>query len=174
MFLSNKTSFTIWSNSLETSLRMPPLIISTKNYFFFFHRRGSRLYLFSASKITELHLLHLFLTGPVVFSLSICTGKVCDSCLSDWTFQVFHLQFACHVAKPILTHFRVDAFLLNCTYCFFAFQSEGGGGGGKRETWIFRQVHWYVDANNKPAANSLLKQLRFHHFFVRFTSLNTR
>ena len=56
------------------------------------------------------------------FSLSICTEKVCDSCLFDWTFQVFHLQFPCHVLKWILTPLCVDTFIVKCTYCLFTFQ----------------------------------------------------
>lgn len=51
---------------------------------------------------------------------------------------MFHLQFACHVAKLILTHFRVDTFLVNCTYCLFAFQSE-------RERDVKRDTGRYAD-----------------------------
>ena len=41
-------------------------------------------------------------------------------------FRVFHLQFACHVAKLILTRLHVDAFVVSSTYCLFAFQFERG------------------------------------------------
>lgn len=148
MFPGNKKSLSVRSNSLEATPRTLLLILSTKNVvvvFFFFVPRCCLTWLsLKWFKNNSTSVPAFIFDRSSRFSLSICTEEVCDSCLSDWTFQVFHLQFACHVAKLILTHFHVDAFLVNCTHCLFALQFERNvtrGRDSKWETWIFRQVY---------------------------------
>lgn len=122
---------------------------------FFFTVAAAWLFFKVVQEQPSFRFLRLCFDRSSHFSLSICTEEVRDSCLSDWTFQVFHLQFACHVAKLILTHFYVDTFLVNCTYCLSAFQFEEDvetERDSKWDSWLFRQVHWCVDANGKSIA----------------------
>lgn len=129
MFPGNKTSLSVRRNSLEATPRMLLLTISTKIKVFFLTLLPFD-FSFKCYKNNSTSVTAFIFDRSTLFSMSICTNKVCDSCLSDWTFQVFHLQFACHVAKLILTHFHVDAFLLNRTYCLFACQFEGNAERG--------------------------------------------
>lgn len=119
MFPGNKTALGVRSNSLEATPRKLLLTISTRIKVFF-----PPLLLDFSLKCFENNstsVAAVLLDRSALVSVSICTDKVRDSCLSDRTFQVFHLQFACRAAKLILTHFRVDPSPLNCTHCLFAF-----------------------------------------------------
>lgn len=112
MFPGSSKSHSVQSRNLEATPRMLFFVTSSKNHFFL---------LLISDTLAFLFLQEIIFDRSTGFSLSICVDEICDSCLSDWTFWVFHLQFASSVVKGILTTLSVDTFRVKCTYCLFTF-----------------------------------------------------
>lgn len=86
------------------------------------HQEQIIFLLLISETLTFLLLQQFIFERSTCFCLSICRENVCDSCLFDWTFRVFPLQFASRVVKEILTTLRVDTYLeLSAHRVYFLF-----------------------------------------------------